>query len=399
MRYIKRDWANDIAPDSVQDEDVQWGYGSLEVAANDIPFDNSGTGINSTNVDDVVKEIDDYIDSNSRVLYVDGQREDTYTETGSILRPFKTIPSALTYIENDVQDRISDGETRTDCRYVIELRPSTYSEDLNIPSVAALQFNMAGGEISGNITKQASQTGYDGDYYSKLVFKGFGSKRAEKGRQSVISGNFTTSTEEGTNYLYYITMSGIEFAGDFTANNGVCVLNLRHSALYDDTKTITGTGAILIESTDGTRIKSNISGDVSFYNVINTEISGDINTSPSNPSRFIATEFGDNVTISSQDINVDPLSHRNLNGVSSLDLTGATLVLDHSIDAIENNSTVDGNSASDALEHLDTNKAELVGSQDIEITDNSAGVILQSNDGSRWRITVNNDGSLTTNSI
>lgn len=45
------------------------------------------------------------------------------------------------------------------------------------------------------------------------------------------------------------------------------------------------------------------------------------------------------------------------------------------------------------------NKADQVGSTDIEITDATKGVILKSANGTRWRVTIDNDGSLRTTSI
>jgi lipopolysaccharide export system protein LptC len=37
--------------------------------------------------------------------------------------------------------------------------------------------------------------------------------------------------------------------------------------------------------------------------------------------------------------------------------------------------------------------------QDIEVTDFSKGVVLKSPDGSRWRVTMENDGTLTTTNL
>ena len=45
------------------------------------------------------------------------------------------------------------------------------------------------------------------------------------------------------------------------------------------------------------------------------------------------------------------------------------------------------------------NKADKIGTNDIEITDATKGVILKSANGTRYRITVDNDGSLITTAI
>ena len=46
-----------------------------------------------------------------------------------------------------------------------------------------------------------------------------------------------------------------------------------------------------------------------------------------------------------------------------------------------------------------SNKADLNGSVDIEITDSAAGIILQSPDGNRWRVQVSDTGALTTTTL
>ena len=48
---------------------------------------------------------------------------------------------------------------------------------------------------------------------------------------------------------------------------------------------------------------------------------------------------------------------------------------------------------------LIVNKAERVGSEDIEITDNTKGIILKSENETRYRIKVLNDGTLTTEEV
>lgn len=48
---------------------------------------------------------------------------------------------------------------------------------------------------------------------------------------------------------------------------------------------------------------------------------------------------------------------------------------------------------------VDKAKADLVGDKDIEITDTTKGVIMKSPDGSRWRVTIGDDGVLQTTKI
>jgi hypothetical protein len=44
-------------------------------------------------------------------------------------------------------------------------------------------------------------------------------------------------------------------------------------------------------------------------------------------------------------------------------------------------------------------KADRVGAADLEVTDSAKGFILKSPGGTRWRLTVGDDGALTTTSL
>ena len=54
---------------------------------------------------------------------------------------------------------------------------------------------------------------------------------------------------------------------------------------------------------------------------------------------------------------------------------------------------------SDHVHPTDTSRAAAVGAADIEISDATKGLVLKASNGNRWRVTVDNDGSLTTTQI
>ncbi|MCK9369810.1 DUF1565 domain-containing protein [Candidatus Dojkabacteria bacterium] len=61
-----------------------------------IGYDNATSGLSATTIQDAIDEIDGNLDTQvTSVVYVDGNRSDVYTETGSILKPFLTITDAL----------------------------------------------------------------------------------------------------------------------------------------------------------------------------------------------------------------------------------------------------------------------------------------------------------------
>src|ERR1017187_6496926 len=64
----------------------------------------------------------------SKTLYVDGTRTDTYTETGSILSPFKTIMGAVNQV-------ITNADNAT-YQYVIDIQPAVYAENVNVGNAA-----------------------------------------------------------------------------------------------------------------------------------------------------------------------------------------------------------------------------------------------------------------------
>lgn len=79
----------------------------------------------------------------SNVLYVDGKRTDDYSSDGSILTPYKTITSAI----SGAMSGVVTGIPATDNRYVIDIAPSIYTEDIIMTEFVSL----TGRDIEGTI--------------------------------------------------------------------------------------------------------------------------------------------------------------------------------------------------------------------------------------------------------
>lgn len=265
---------------------------------------------------------------------------------------FSNISEAMTAIEADITARISGGETRTDCKYIVKVNPGVYTESFSVPACAFIQFDMAGAELQGDITRIAQQGGFSGDYYTKVVFNGGNASRAEKGHQAVISGDYTTSTNEGTDYLHYTTFSGVQIAGDITASNGTSIIRLDQTSLYDSSKTILGTGTILLEMVNRSRVKAALSGDVSCYDCRDSELNS-VNITPSNASTFYNMEFSGSFTFNSTTLNLDANSYKSLMSQSPTLNTVTVNRLEDSTGIANASSTVSGTSVTDALENID----------------------------------------------
>lgn len=298
------------------------------------------------------------VESN-RIFHADSSRTDPYTESGSSSKPFKNLNTLFTAMESDITNRISAGETRSDCRYVVEVAPGTYTDDITIPSAAMIQINMAGAQLSGTITRTVSQVGFGSSYYSKLIFNGAQGNRAEKGKQATLSGNITFSTLEGSSYLYYTVFSGIYLSGNITVSNGVNVMLLDHTVHYDATKNITGVGNVLLEMSNLSRIKATLVGDINCYNCANSELAA-INTTPTDDSVFRDMVFSGAITINgSGTLNFDASSYDSFKSMSPSVIGSSINLLDKS-SGIANESTIAGSTVTDALNNLNSNKENIL---------------------------------------
>lgn len=128
-------------------EDIQGGDPSgtaiILTPSTQSGYDNTITGIAADNVQDAIDLLySGGVDTTTAHVYVDNGRTDSYTETGSILHPYKSIPSAISNVQSGQTLYLSDG---------------TYTDDFTLPDgVSLIGSGMGRTVLSGNI-----QTGSD----------------------------------------------------------------------------------------------------------------------------------------------------------------------------------------------------------------------------------------------
>jgi len=280
----------------------------------------------------------DYVNPTvGKEYFVDGSRTDSYTATGSIFAPFKTIATALTAINADsaIQQAIDPATYALQARYILNVTPGIYSDNLTIGNVKYLRINLNGAEISGNITYTTTMVGGTADqYYSKLEFFGGHGIRAEKGNSGRITGTITATRNNDS--LSYVSFSGIDLAGNvkFTTQ-GTWVVHMHNTRVgaFFEGSTLNG-GLVLLETTgwveftSAGHIANSADGSattVSLYRVQNTEFDL-INITPLTESLFFNCKFKSDVTVTAQTLYLDNNSYKSLIAQTE-NLTGATVSL------------------------------------------------------------------------
>jgi len=206
-------------------------------------------------------------------LYVNWNRTDTYTENGSILAPYKTLKSALDFV--NARAVIAAGNwDYTTARYTINVSPWDYSDDLTINNPYYLNIKLNGAVITGAVdidtSMQSASAG--GDNYSKIDFTGSTrGNRAYRGKQAQITGKI--SLKRNNDSLIYLGFAGIDLACDIEAvDAGTWIVNFQNCYGSDSAKAITGTftdstSYMLIESQGQNKLLHTWEGKVIFYNV------------------------------------------------------------------------------------------------------------------------------------
>jgi len=269
--------------------------------------------------------------------FVDGNRTDSYTATGSIFAPFKTILAAITAINADstIQQAVDPATYALQARYILNVAPGIYSDNLTIGNVKYLRINLNGAEISGNIAYDTTMVGGTADqYYSKLEFFGGNGIRAEKGNSGRITGTITGTRNNDS--LTYVSFSGIDLVGNvkFTTQ-GTWVVHLHNTRVgaFFEGSSLNG-GLVLLETTgwveftSAGHIANSADGSattVSIYRAQNAEFDL-INITPLTESIFYNCKFKSNVTITAQTIYIDANSYKSLLAQTET-LTGATVSL------------------------------------------------------------------------
>lgn len=255
----------------------------------------------------------------SYALRVDCERTDSYTEDGSIGRPYKTIVSALAKVNADV------GKS-----WVITVAAGTYSGHLTITGPRHLKIIGEGAvTIGGNILINSAVGAYD-----RIEFVGTETGFAEKGPSLTLSGTITCTRSNDS--LIYLSFKGCLVSGALaTTTDGTWVLqyeNCRINGTIDGTFSAAGHPAILLITHGWNEFAAAISGKLSFYDANGSDFYGAINTTPYYASKFKDCSFASSVSIipatpsDSTAITLDGVSWKSLKARTPT-LTGATVTM------------------------------------------------------------------------
>lgn len=266
--------------------------------------------------------------------YIDGSRTDSYTENGSIARPFKTLAAAATATNASAAALIAAG-TYGLARYQWHVASGTYSDNFTLTNEKCLRIVGTGVTISGNIT--LTQTQQSGDYYSRLEFVGCSGNRAEKGDAFKITGTITGTRNNDS--LTYVVFSGVYVSGavSFQTNGTwvVSVINSRIAGQIEGDFSGAGTPQVLI-CTEGyasisgkiAKISDDSATMVTLYECSELVYSGSlINITPAFDCTLKNCSFtaGTISIVATKNLNVDGVSLKSLIARTPT-LTGMTIV-------------------------------------------------------------------------
>ena len=196
---------------------------------------------------------------------------------------YSTIQEAIDVVDAAAAVHIAAG-TYEQARYVINIAPGTYTEDLVFATEKYLRINMQGVRIVGTITiAQTERNGGAGsDNYQKVEFVGNSGNRPQKGDGAEITGVITCTRNNDS--LSYLTFTGIEIANSLLfATSGTWVVNCNGAHFSNASAFISGdfsTGVkpcVLLETSNKTIIEAHIANvagtatTVALYDCDNTE--------------------------------------------------------------------------------------------------------------------------------
>jgi hypothetical protein len=141
----------------------------------------------------------------SVILWVDGNRTDTYTADGTILTPFKTITAAINQI-------IANADNAT-VLYMLDIAPGTYQETIDLSNTALVQLMFEGHGRSGTVSAEGSVLNVPGVTVGP------------------VSGNAVTCTSNN-NQLEMVQFSGITFVKPVNFTNPTNLGNLGLDGIF-----------------------------------------------------------------------------------------------------------------------------------------------------------------------
>lgn len=168
-------------------DSVNGQTGTVVLTSTDIPYDNSTSGLSATDAQSAIDELSALLDTASHTLYVDNNRFDTYTETGTVISPYKSIQSAI--------DSLGVGGFA-----VIKVLPGTYNENLTITN----PYNLA---LIGDSVDTTSVVVINGNI-------NFTSQQFVKIKNVKVIGDITVDGIDGSFYA-----ESLDLTGDITFDN------------------------------------------------------------------------------------------------------------------------------------------------------------------------------------
>jgi len=324
---VQTGWMYHINEDVVDDNSAKTNTGQAFVAGDEIAWNGRTWDVigSASNV------------SRTNIFYVDGGRADTYTEDGSMLRPYKTISACQDAINEFTEVLVGSEALYETAKYIVNIAPGEYQEDVEINTSAGqakyIRYNMEGVTISGDIDITQEQLGLT-DYYSRVEFVGGFSTRGEKGRCGRITGDITFH-KSGYDSLAYDSFYGIDFTGNIKygaealAGHGTWVLYLEKCSLRETSKSITtnfavGGHCLLIEAYNS-EIRCDLVGVIDLYTCHGSSFRN-VDITPANGCTLYDCTFSGTVSIiAAKNLAVDANTYKSLHARTPT-LTNITLV-------------------------------------------------------------------------
>jgi hypothetical protein len=307
--------------------------GPRVITAGEIFFDPNQCDMQSSNVQDaicelkaLIPEIDFSYTYPSWTLRLDREHGKELADGANGMEtPFKRPDELFSFMAQQINQRLTDGEPFESMRYVVPCAPGAYPESFVIPNLKYLRVEMPGVIFTGNPVWVSTEV--PASPYSSIEFVGSQSTRPDKGIEGAIYGDIGLARDNSS--LVYVSFTGLHLKGGISCNNGTHLMNFRNS-VFDaaPNKLSTTNGAkVLLETHDHTQFLSELYGDVSLYNVTDSYFTT-LNTTPTEAQHVTGTRFNGSFTINGGTFGADATSLRSLFDISNTTvLTAVTLSL------------------------------------------------------------------------
>lgn len=200
-------------------------------------------------------------------IWVDANRVDSYTASGTIQFPYKTITAAISAIN-----------TLAPAAYIIRLAAATYVETITLPAIPGVLYGN-GATIVGNVTDAKAFDFYDINIIGNVVQSDTSTTTAHQFQSSFVQGN--------------ITVSGLAiFIGMSTDTSGIITINTGGVGSFNGNSLgsrIVNSGTLYLNNTSITRtdnanylVDSSAAGSIAYITgckLVNNGTGGGVNLS------------------------------------------------------------------------------------------------------------------------